>query len=190
MDDVIQHQNPSDDDGQQLENYDGLPSFRSLNDNGDYREPRLNSFFTQRHGQPWIRNFFQFRRYASFSTLNTPITYEIQDYNIGFTVIGYVGIFTAPRSGYYFFFFNGMTDDSDNSVNVVFQINHQNVTACYGQPGGLTQLSMQTIAKLKFGDLVTYELTAPVGVSSASAIYEDGFSYFTRFVGFWLFWWF
>ena len=78
---------------------------------------RLNGLVTTALGlgRPWVKTFFSFRKTSSFATLQTPITYEITDSNVGSTVSS--GVFTAPRAGYYYFSFNGITDGSVNTLN-------------------------------------------------------------------------
>ena len=135
-------------------------------------------------GRPWVRTFFSFRKSSSFTATGTPITYDITDANVGSTVSS--GIFTAPRAGYYYFSFNGVSDASVNPVNAALVKNGNPLTTSFGTAASYSPLSIQELLILNPGDKVSIQLQIPSGQNSSTTgtLYEDGSSYFTRFTGF------
>jgi len=135
-------------------------------------------------GRPWVKTFFSFRKTSSFSSISTPITYEITDANIGNTVTS--GVFTAPRAGYYFFSFNGVTDLGTYPVNVVLIKNGGIQRTSYGSPASLSRIVLQDALILSAGDTVSVQLNIVSGQnkSTTGSLYEDGSSYYTRFLGY------
>jgi len=135
-------------------------------------------------GRPWVRTFFSFRKTSSFSSLSTPITYEITDANVGNTVRA--GVFTAPRAGYYFFSFNGVTNGGLYPVNAVLIKNGSVQRTSYGSASNLSRLALQDALILSAGDTVSIQLSIVSGQNSTTTgrLYEDGSSYYTRFLGY------
>jgi len=135
-------------------------------------------------GRPWVKTFFSFRKSSSFTSTGTPITYDVTDANVGSTVSS--GIFTAPRSGYYYFSFNGVSDASVYPVNAALVKNGNILTTTYGTAASYSPLSIQELLVLSAGDTVSIQLQIPSGQNSTTTgtLYEDGSSYFTRFTGF------
>jgi len=135
-------------------------------------------------GRPWVRTFFSFRKTSSFSALSTPITYEITDANVGDTVSA--GVFTAPRAGYYFFSFDGVNDGGLYPVNVVLVKNGSVQRTSYGSASTLSRLALQDAWVLSAGDTISIQLAPVFGHNSSNtgSLYEDGSSYYTRFLGY------
>ena len=119
---------------------------------------RLNGLVTTALGlgRPWVKTFFSFRKTSSFATLQTPITYEITDSNVGSTVSS--GVFTAPRAGYYYFSFNGITDGSVNTLNAALVKNGNIYTTAFGTAASYSPLSIQELLVLSPGDTVSVQL--------------------------------
>ena len=155
-------------------------------DSGMSQYARLNGLVTKALGlgRPWVKTFFSFRKSSSFTATGTPITYDITDANIGSTVSS--GIFTAPRSGYYYFSFNGVSDASVFPVNAALVKNGAIYTTSYGTAASYSLLSIQELMVLNANDEISIQLQIPSGQNSSTTgtLYEDGSSYFTRFTGF------
>lgn len=137
-------------------------------------------------GRPWVKTFFSLRKIYSFNATGTPITYKVVDANVGSTINAATGIFTAPRAGYYYFSFNGITDGTVNPVNAALVKNGNIYTTSYGSSAAYSPLSIQELLVLSPGDTISIQLEIPSGqtASTTGTLYEDGKSYFTRFNGF------
>ena len=155
-------------------------------DQGISQYARFNGLVTTALGlgRPWIKTFFSLRKSSSFASTGTPITYEVTDANVGSTISS--GIFTAPRSGYYYFSFNGVTDASVYPVNAALIKNGGVYTTAYGTASSYSPLSIQELMVLNANDAISIQLQIPSGQNSSTTgtLYEDGSSYFTRFTGF------
>ena len=66
--------------------------------------------------------YFYVQRNSSFSITNTPIPFVLSRLNIGGAMDLASGIFTAPRTGTYFFVFNGLGQFPSSSNIVVLDV--------------------------------------------------------------------
>ncbi len=115
-----------------------------------------------------------------FSSLNTPITFENELLNVGNAMNISSGIFTAPRSGRYFFTLSGIKDGAATGIYISLRLNGAHAGQAYGSYGGVYYTySMQTTLNMQVGDQVSLVVTD-------GALHDNSItSYFTNFSG-WL----
>ncbi|XP_046639768.1 uncharacterized protein LOC124320908 [Daphnia pulicaria] len=135
---------------------------------------------------------FYVQRNSSFSTMYTPIPYDLAVMNEGHAMDLTSGIFTAPRPGIYFFSFAGTAYLSSSSP-VAFHsrlISNGNlIGASYvrednGPVNQLSPLTLQSTLNLKKGDQLWVEIY--YSSSSSSSLYDVSTHHFTHFMGFML----
>jgi hypothetical protein len=114
----------------------------------------------------------------SFSSLNTPITYNILTLNVGNAFNAGSGIFTAPKRGYYFLHWQGVQNDNQGlDVRVFMKKNGSTVMGSYSYQTRHNQLVMSCVQNLQAGDRIWAELNQG-SISSTSS------DLFTKFSGF------
>ncbi len=110
---------------------------------------------------------------------DTPITYEIEKLNVGAAMTPSTGIFKAPTSGTYFFFFSGISGEAPATKLLVgIFVNDIRITSGYGSLNEDT-VTIQTSLHLNSGDTVSVKIW-----SGSSSFYDSG-SHYTVFTG-WL----
>jgi len=75
---------------------------------------------------------FHVQRKTSFSTLNTPIPFEIERLNVGRAMDLASGIFTAPKAGIYYFVFSCLKQPSTTYMSVFLRLNGVNIGRGHG----------------------------------------------------------
>ena len=90
---------------------------------------------------------------------NTPIPFDIELLNVGNAMNVSSGIFTAPRSGRYFFTFTGIKDEAAKGTEISLRLNGGHITQTYSSYGGsYYTYSLQTTLNLQGGDKVSLVL--------------------------------
>jgi hypothetical protein len=135
---------------------------------------------------------FYVQRNSSFSTLDTPIPWDLARVNEGNAMDLTSGIFTAPRPGIYFFSFTGMAEFPTTSSRVYLGVglilNGAEIGSGYVREyntdgGQKSPLTLQSTLNLKKGDQVWMEIYwQSTGAYLADLIYK----HFTHFTGFML----
>ncbi len=105
--------------------------------------------------------YFYVQRSSNFHPQNTPVTFDIVRINVGEAMNAGSGIFTAPRTGKYFFSFSGVgymeSTGSDGDINLVLVFNNNNVgtaRAHFNQGINWQTYSLQATLNLQAGDQV------------------------------------
>lgn len=101
--------------------------------------------------------YFYVQRKTNFTTWNTPMPFEIEKLNVGGGMNLKTGVFTAPKSGAYFFSFSANSVNGDTHAGL-FLNNTVLIGDSYGRTGHAT-LSMQSILNLKKGDTLAIKIS-------------------------------
>ena len=103
--------------------------------------------------------YFQVQRNSPYNLLNTAIPFQIEQLNVGGAMNLNSGIFTAPKSGIYFFSFTSLKDWPANPLNVLLYHNSNYITMAHGTnvAGGFTATLSSSIS-LKSGDQISLRL--------------------------------
>ena len=131
--------------------------------------------------------YFYVQQNNSFTSLSTPIPLEAEILNAGGAMNGSSGIFTAPRTGKYFFSFTGaasFTNGPECQIGVNLLMNGkgvgQGVSRTYQQPSSsgweLITLSIQSTLNLEAGDKIWVQLGS---ISNSDGLYKYGSTHFT-----------
>ena len=122
---------------------------------------------------------FYVQKNRRFTQKNSAVTFEVQWLNVGGAMNVNTGVFTAPRSGTYFFSFAFMADEPNKPVIIFIRKNGDGIGAAQSQGSSkMVQNSIHAILKLKPGDWVDLYKTHD------GNIYDDA-SHYTHFTG-WL----
>jgi hypothetical protein len=133
---------------------------------------------------------FYVQRNSGFSTMNTPIPFDVARVNEGNAMNLQTGKFTAPRPGIYFFSFTGLVEFPASSslvdFGVSFYLNGGLIGRGYVQEGNTDayqndQLTLQSTLNLKKADQVWVGIYVQ---STGAYLYDDSFNHFTHFTGF------
>ncbi len=120
---------------------------------------------------------FHVQRKTSFSTLNTPIPFEIERLNVGRAMDLASGIFTAPKAGIYYFVFSCLKQPSTTYMSVFLRLNGVNIGRGHGSNlNSLLNVIIHSTLELDIGDQIY--LSLPEG-----PLFDDISSY-TQFSGF------
>jgi len=118
---------------------------------------------------------FYVQRNTGWSTLNTPIPFQIERLNVGNAMNIGTGVFKAPKAGTYSFAFTHTKTDIASYTFSFLQLNGNNIGINYaGQTGTYLSGSMVATLKLKVGDEITLVL-------AIGALHNDDFH--TQFSG-------
>jgi C1q-related factor len=121
--------------------------------------------------------YFHVQRNSTYSLANTTIPFEIERLNVGGGMNITSGIFTAPKSGIYFFSFTGLKSFPANELDVDFFHNSNLITRAFGAniAGSLTATLSSTLS-LKSGDQISLRL-------GGGQLNDDSDHYHTNFNG-------
>ena len=104
----------------------------------------------------WTPVYFYVQRNREFSRENSIITFNEERLNLGGAMNINTGVFTAQRSGTYFFSFAYMKDNQSKSILIFIRKNRENVGAAHVErlTNTMFQSSLFVTLKLKLGDTV------------------------------------
>jgi hypothetical protein len=131
---------------------------------------------------------FYVQRESKFSTLDTPIPFDLAVVNEGNAMDLTSGTFTAPRKGIYFFSFTGQAifpaSSSKVWLGVFFRVNGNRIGLGYVEEANTidnqrTPLTFQSTLKLNKGDRLWLEISIKSGVR----MFDDS-DHHTHFTGF------
>jgi len=99
--------------------------------------------------------YFHVQRNSTYSIVDTTIPFQLERLNIGGAMNITSGIFTAPKSGIYFFSFNGLKDSPTNTLTVRLYHNSKIITRAYGtNVAGHFTATLSSTLSLKSGDQI------------------------------------
>ena len=104
--------------------------------------------------------YFHVQRRSTYSSVGTTIPFDITQVNVGGGMNINSGIFTAPKSGIYFFSFTGLKEYANNyaAVDLYHNSNHITTAAGTAVTGHLTKTLSSTLS-LRSGDQISLRLT-------------------------------
>jgi len=104
---------------------------------------------------------FYVQRNTAWSTLNTPIPFEVERLNVANAMNMGTGVFKAPKAGTYSFAFTHTKTTNAVPTYSFLRLNGNNIGINYaGQTGTDLSGSMIATLKLKVGDEITLVLTS------------------------------
>ncbi len=121
--------------------------------------------------------YFYLQKNTNFNTTSVPIPFEVERLNVGGAMNLGSGIFTAPKSGTYFFSFSGITDGSDKSLHIALYVN-ENRIGTGNSFGKYDTLSLQSTLHLSAGDKISLR------IKEYGALFDDS-NHYSHFTG-WL----
>jgi len=105
--------------------------------------------------------YFQVQRSSNYKRTGTTIPFEIVRLNVGGGMDINSGIFTAPKSGIYFFSFTALKDWPDDTLRIDLYHNSNGITRAEGTGvKGLFTAALSSILSLKSGDRIGLHLTS------------------------------
>ncbi len=100
--------------------------------------------------------YFHVQRNSTYNLANTKIPFQIIRLNVGGGMNVTSGIFTAPKSGIYFFSFTGLKTDSGVTLSVDLYHNSNRITRAEGTyVAGLFTLTLSSTLTLQSGDQIS-----------------------------------
>lgn len=131
--------------------------------------------------------YFYVQKNTEFSTMNTPIPYEIEVVNTGGAMDKSTGIFTAPRDGTYFFSFTGVAifPPTSSKLGVSLFLNGNAVGLSFVRDGNppedhIVPVTLQSTLKLKAEDKIWVQIKY---LSKGVELFDDSDNQ-THFTGF------
>ena len=120
--------------------------------------------------------YFHVQRSSTFNFIGTTIPFQIEQLNVGGGMNITSGIFTAPKSGIYFFSFNGVKEFAVEALAVDLYHNSNPITRAFGTgTAGFFTATLSSTLNLKSGDIISLRLF--------SGQLSDNGSHFTNFNG-------
>lgn len=132
------------------------------------------------------------QRNASYNTKNTPIPFDMEMTNTGKVMNITSGIFTAPRTGVYFFSFVGLaqfpvSSTVFNFLQIQMLLNGNLIGSAQDNEANLVKfekvlspITLQSTLHLQKGD----QLWLQIGDGSTDAVLFDSINHSTHFTGF------
>jgi len=119
---------------------------------------------------------FYVQRNTNWTTLNTPMPFQIERLNVGNAMNIGTGVFKAPKTGTYYFAFSGMKTNAASHSSIEIRLNGNRLGSSYfGTFNTWTAGSLHANLKLKTGDEITLQL-------NAGPLYDD-WNIYTHFTG-------
>lgn len=123
--------------------------------------------------------FFHVQKNTSFSSVGVPIPFEIVNVNSGKAMNVATGIFTAPRSGTYYFSFTGMAQfqslSNPGDLEIRLFLNDERIASSYATKASswsstssdkFNHITLQSTLNLQMGDGIWLEIYSHgIGVS-------------------------
>ena len=104
--------------------------------------------------------YFHVQRNSTYTLNGTTIPFQIEQLNVGGGMNITSGIFTAPKSGIYFFSFTGLKDYPTDELRVDLYHNSIRITRADGtHVQGLLTATLSSTLSLKSGDRISLQLT-------------------------------
>ena len=121
--------------------------------------------------------YFHVQGNETYNTAGTTIPFAIEQLTVGGGMNITSGIFTTPKSGNYFFSFNGIKDLPASYLSVDLYFNSNRVTTAIGaNVAGHSTVSLSSTVSLKTGDQISIRL-------SGGQLYDDSGAHYTNFIG-------
>jgi C1q domain len=115
--------------------------------------------------------YFHVQRNSTYDIAGVTIPFQIERLNVGRGINISSGIFTAPKSGIYFFSFTGIKDSSTNWLNVRLFHNSNYISEAHGtNVAGHFTVTLCSTLNLKSGDQISRRM-------SGGQLYEDSGHY-------------
>jgi len=112
-----------------------------------------------------------------YSVYNVSMPFEIMKLNVGNAMNNATGIFTAPKSGIYYFAYNGIKDAYSDATDLYLQLNGNKTAVAHAtNTGGGMAMSVHATLKLQAGDKISLVLNR--------GVVHDFFDNYSSFVGF------
>jgi C1q-related factor len=103
--------------------------------------------------------YFHVQRNETYNSVDTTIPFQFERLNVGGGMNITSGIFTAPKSGIYFFSFTGTKSSPANPLYVFLYHNSNRVTIAYGYSlSGYFTATLSSTLSLKSGDQISLKL--------------------------------
>ena len=118
--------------------------------------------------------YFYAQRDSNYGTVNTVVPFNLIRTNVG-NAMSTTGVFTAPRTGKYFFTYSG-TSSGNNMIRVDLQLNGVIIERGIAMTTHDTFTNQATL-QLSKGDQIRLFL-------NSGSIYDTSGEHFTNFVGF------
>ncbi len=133
--------------------------------------------------------YFYVQKSTSFNQANTPVPFEVVKLNIGNAMNIASGIFTAPRTGTYFFSLSGVAAIPSTGGHLDVGIVLNGAVVGRGEANDYTgkvnneyeTYSLQLTLNLQAGDLISVQITSII----TGVVLQDNILHFTHFNG-WL----
>lgn len=126
--------------------------------------------------------YFYVQRNKDFSNTDTPILFDIERVNVGAAMNITSGIFTAPRTGRYFFSFLTLIRAQGGSIHLALRMNGVVVGYAFGDSQTYESTSVNTLLELRTGDKIWLAIIHRHG---SSYIHDHSNYQYTHFTG-WL----